>query len=206
MVIAAGAVASSDRRGRLWCWLTIVGVMALTAILMRLEGRLWWCECGEVRVWISNVWTSHCSQHLFDPYSLTHLSHGLIFCWVLGWLVPRWPLERQLVVAVVLAAGWEVLENSPMIIDRYRTATMSLDYLGDSVVNALGDIVSCIVGFFIARWLGFTKSFFLFIAIELALLWLIRDNLTLGVLMLIWPIDAIKAWQTVAAPTTPIVP
>ncbi|HMN97727.1 MAG TPA: DUF2585 family protein [Phycisphaerales bacterium] len=201
MVSDISTTAPTDCRTRPWCWLAIAGVMALTAILLRLEGRVWWCECGLVRVWISNVWTSHCSQHLFDPYSLTHFSHGLIFCWLLGWLAPRWSLERQLVVAVVLAAGWEVLENSPMIIDRYRTATMSLDYLGDSVVNALGDIVACIVGFFVARWLGFTKSFGLFIAIELALLWFIRDNLTLCVLMLLWPIDAIRAWQMGAAPT-----
>lgn len=173
----------------------MLAVVALSVLLLRAEGRRWWCQCDQVRPWISDVWTSHCSQHLLDPYSLTHVSHGLIFCWVLGWLRPRWPTSWQLCVAVGLAAGWEVLENSPLIIERYRAATMSLDYLGDSVVNSLGDIASCVVGFLIAKRLGFVRSLALFVVMELLLLAFIRDNLSLGVLMLLFPIDAIKAWQ-----------
>lgn len=173
----------------------MLAVVGVSVLLLRLEGRRWWCECGQVRPWITDVWTSHCSQHLVDPYSLTHLSHGLIFCWALSWLFPRWPVAWQLCAAVGLGAAWEVLENSPMIIERYRAATMSLDYLGDSVVNSFGDIVSCALGFVVAKWLGFRRSFLLFVAIELLLLAIMRDNLLLGVIMLVWPIDAIKSWQ-----------
>ena len=176
-------------------WLVVVGLLLLSVILLRVEGRIWWCECGQVRPWISDVWTPHCSQHLFDPYSLTHVGHGLIFGWILLWLAPRWSVAWQMVVVVALAGGWEVLENSPLIIDRYRTATMSLDYLGDSVVNSMGDILSCILGYLLVRWMGFRWSLLLFVAMELFLLWFIRDNLTLGVIMLIRPIEAIKTWQ-----------
>lgn len=178
----------------------IAALIVLSVILLRIEGRRWWCQCATPRVWIGDVWTSHCSQHLSDPYSLTHVSHGLIFFWALAWLAPRWPILWRLTVAVAIAAGWEVLENSPMIIERYRTATMSLDYLGDSAVNAVGDIASCALGFFIAMRLGLWLTVALFAAAEAILLLTIRDNLSLGVLMLIYPIDAIRDWQTAAAP------
>jgi hypothetical protein len=173
-----------------------VAVVALSVILLRWEGRIWWCECRQLRVWIGDVWTSHCSQHLFDPYSLTHISHGLIFYTLLAIFARRWPVGWRLCVAIGVAAGWEVLENSPLIINRYRTQTMSLDYLGDSVVNSLGDILSCVIGFFIARWIGLWKTILVFLATELLLLFLIRDGLVLGTLMLIKPIESIKAWQT----------
>lgn len=191
-------------RARSWPWLLIVVIVAIAVIALRLEGRRWWCECGTVRPWISDIWTSHCSQHLFDPYALTHFSHGLIFCWALVLLRPRWPLSWQLAVAVALAAGWEVLENSPMIIERYRAATMSLNYLGDSIVNSLGDILACIVGFLVAKRIGFRWSFALFVVIELLLIVWMRDNLTVGTVMLLWPIDAVKSWQTAGAPITPM--
>ncbi|MBX3357663.1 MAG: DUF2585 family protein [Phycisphaeraceae bacterium] len=171
-------------------------IVAMVAA-MRLEGRRWWCQCGEVRLWSWDVWTPHCSQHLIDPYSITHLSHGLIFYMVLAWATPQWTRSWRLCTAIGIAAAWEVLENSPIIIDRYRSATMSLDYLGDSVVNSLGDVLSCIAGFFLAQALGWKKTLALLVAIELLLLVVIRDNLTLNVLMLVYPVDAIKAWQSV---------
>lgn len=183
--------------GALGPWLVIAGVLLATVTALRVEGRVWWCVCGHPWLWIGDVWTSHCSQHLLDPYSLTHVSHGLIFCGALAWLRPRWPASWRASVAVALAAGWEVLENSPVIINRYRAATMSLDYLGDSVGNSLGDILSCAAGFWLARGLGLRWSLALFAVVELALLALIRDNLTLNVLMLVWPVPAIKAWQSV---------
>lgn len=191
----------SGRSGRdPWSWWAIIALLAITVVAMRIEGRRWWCECETPRPWISDIWTSHCSQHLFDPYSLTHFSHGLIFCMLLTLVAPRWALSRRLAVAVALAAGWEILENSPFIIDRYRTATMSLDYLGDSVVNSLGDILACIIGFLVAARIGWRWSIALFLALELVLLLWIRDNLIVGTLMLISPIDSIKAWQTASAP------
>ncbi len=175
----------------------LVAILAAATLGLWLEGRIWWCECGALWPWITDVWTSHCSQHLADPYTLTHVSHGLILGGVLAWLCPSSHVLWRLCIATAIAAAWEVLENSPPIIERYRAATMSLDYMGDSIVNALGDVLACGFGFFVARRLGFLRSLFVFIASEAFLLVLMRDNLILSALMLIYPVPAIKAWQTV---------
>lgn len=170
-------------------------ILLATVAALRYEGRIWWCECGTPRPWVGDVWSSHCSQHLSDPYSLTHLSHGLIFFGVLyplrRWIGQAW----RFVIAAAVAAGWEVLENSAFIIQRYRDSTMSLEYMGDSVVNAVGDIACCAAGFWLARWLGWWRTTLLFVGSEVLLLALIRDNLTLNVIMLVYPIEAVKAWQ-----------
>jgi len=176
-----------------------LAIFGATAIIIRLEGQPWWCECGKLWLWVSDIWSSHCSQHLLDPYSITHVAHGMILWGALAFLPkrvrprPDW----QFCIAIALEAAWEVLENSPFVINRYRQQTMALDYLGDSVVNALGDIVACALGFVLARKLGLRWTIVLFIVMELVLLFWIRDNLTLNVLMLILPIEAIKNWQTV---------
>jgi hypothetical protein len=177
-------------------WLAAAALLILAAALLRAEGRIWWCECGEPRPWISDVWTRHCSQHLADPYTVTHISHGLLFFIVLARAAPRLDIGWRRAALVAAAAFWEVLENSPVIIERYRTETMSLDYLGDSIINSLGDILAAVLGFMLARRIGLVWSLALFAASELALLAVMRDNLTLNVLMLIHPIDAIKVWQT----------
>src|SRR5207237_513463 len=135
-----------------------------------------------------------------DPYSITHISHGLIFYFFFAIVTPPIALPWRLVFSLGIAAGWEVLENSSFIVNRYREATMSFDYLGDSVTNSLGDIASCAAGFLLARVLGPWRSLAAFIATELLLLWLIRDNLTLNVIMLFWPIEAIKHWQSAGQP------
>lgn len=191
-------------------WLyACLAILAGMVVAMKLEGRVWISASGLVRPWWSDVWSSECSQQLADPYSITHVSHGFFFAGLFtllgrplarrgwGWAAdPRW----HAAAAVFIAAAWEVLENSEFIINRYRTVTMSLDYLGDSVLNAVGDVLSCALGFVLARRLGFWKTFALFIATELVLLWLIRDNLTLNVIMLIHPVESIKTWQSVNAP------
>jgi hypothetical protein len=187
---------SGGSAARLAPWLVVGAVLAVTIVALHAEGRRWWCECGHPWLWVSGVWTSHCSQHLADPYSLTHVSHGLIFFAALLLFRRRLGLGWRFCIALTIAAGWEVLENSSFIINRYREETMSLDYLGDSIGNSLGDIASCALGFVIARWLGLWWSLAIFVATEVALLFLIRDDLTLNVIMLIHPIPAIKAWQS----------
>ena len=179
-------------------WLPVsaaVVVVAATAVVLRLQGRLWWCACGGWNLWSSDVWSSHNSQHLFDPYSFTHVLHGVVFAGVLRWLCPRWPTTWRLSLAVVAECLWEILENSSFVIDRYRNSTMSLDYIGDSVVNSLGDILTCALGFLLARRIGIWRSIVFFLVIEVLLLFWIRDNLFLNVVMLIHPFDAVKAWQ-----------
>lgn len=198
------------RRGRVWLpWVIMLLVTAGAAAIMHwLEVRMWWCDepDGGGRLWISDVWTSHCSQHLADPYSITHVSHGLI-AYAVFWAITRWrglpmtPERRRewgpwvMTIAVALAAGWEVLENSDFIINRYREETMSLDYMGDSVANAVGDILSCALGYVLAQRLGVLFAVGMFIVTEIVLAVMIRDNLTLNVIMLVRPVEAIKAWQ-----------
>jgi hypothetical protein len=170
--------------------------MLLTAATLRLEGRIWWCACRTPTPFSTAVTSAHNSQHLLDPYSFSHLLHGVIFFWALRVLAPRANAGWALVIALAVEAAWEVLENSPIVIARYRAATAALGYTGDSLVNSLGDVLSCALGFFLAQRLGWRWSIALFFAVELAMLALIRDNLTLNVIMLLYPIDAMRRWQS----------
>jgi hypothetical protein len=175
---------------------TVVLMTFVAVVYMRWQGRIWWCECGEFYPISLGVQSRHCSQHLFDAYTVSHVLHGL---WFFGML---WPLRNRIslgwrfVIASAIEIAWEMLENSPAVIEHYRNETAALGYTGDSILNSLCDILSCMVGFYIALRIGLWKSVALFIASELLMLWLIRDNLTLNVLMLLWPIDAIRQWQT----------
>jgi hypothetical protein len=170
-------------------------IVLLTVIVLRLEGRVWWCACGHANLWAGDPQSAHSSQHLFDPYSFTHILHGVLICGIFALGLPRLDRAWALPLAVLLEAGWEILENSPLIIDRYRTATIALGYTGDSIINSLGDILSCSLGFLVARRIGWRWSIALVVATELILLFWIRDNLFLNIVMLIWPIDAIRTWQ-----------
>lgn len=153
------------------------------------------CSCDYLLIWSGDPWSSDNSQHLLDPYSFTHLLHGFLLCGLLALIVPRLSVVWQLWLAVSIEAAWEVFENSELVIRRYREETAALGYQGDTIVNSLGDIVVCGLGFVLARRLGFRRTFSLFVLTEGALAILIRDNLTLNILMLVYPIDAIKVWQ-----------
>ena len=176
-------------------WLAIVVVLVATALLLRSQGRLWWCSCDYLLLWSGDPWSSDNSQHLLDPYSFTHLLHGFVLCGLLALIVPRMSAVWQLWLAVTIEALWEVVENSEFVIRRYREETAALGYHGDTVVNSLSDILVCGLGFVLARHLGFRRTFALFVLTEVALAILIRDNLSLNILMLIYPIDAVKEWQ-----------
>ena len=182
-------------RGKFWPGLMISGILALTILQLHRQGRVLWCACGRLNVWAGDIWSVHNSQHVFDPYSFTHVLHGMAFCGGLALLLPRMALAWRLTMAVLLEALWEIFENSPLIIQRYREATISLGYMGDSIVNSLADIACCGIGFMLAWHLGWRRSVIIFSTVELILLFWIRDNLTLNILMLICPIDAIKSWQ-----------
>jgi len=168
----------------------------LAVIYLRWQGRVWWCSCGNLNPISLHVNSQHNSQHLFDPYSFSHVLHGVIFFGLLWPLRNRLSLNMRAAIAACIEIGWELLENSPIIINRYRAATVSLGYSGDSIINSLGDITSFVLGFFIARKLGLWRSIAVFVTIELLMLFLMRDNLALNVLMLLWPIDAIRKWQS----------
>ncbi len=174
--------------------LVVCGIVIGTGALLTLMGRIPWCTCG-VGLWTSSAWSSETSQMLADPYSFSHVLHGILFFWLLRWIWPRFSLRRLLVIALLIEVGWELFENSPFIIERYRANTASLDYFGDSVLNSLGDLFSEMIGFWLAWKLRWRWALLLFIAVELLMLALYRDNLTLNVLMIVWPLGAIKEWQ-----------
>ena len=193
MTIHAALKPGSGRK--LWPWLLIVAIFGAAAILLRLEGRLWICSCGRLLIWVGQICSSDNSQHILDPYSFTHVLHGFLFFWLITWLVPRLKPASQLWLAVAVEALWEVFENTNFIIERYRTATAALGYNGDTVVNSLGDIICCLLGFMIARRLGFRRSLIAFVALEIVLIFWIRDSLLLEILMLVAPVDVIRNWQ-----------
>ena len=172
----------------------IVLSFGLAALQLHRQGRGWWCDCRRA-FWTSDAWGSLTSQTFLDPYSFTHLLHGVLFFWLIYWLAPRWPVRTQLLLATAAEAAWELFENTNFVIERYRSTTAALGYNGDTVANSFGDILCCIVGFLIAQRLGLRRSLILFLAFELILIVWIHDSLLLEILMLIAPINAIKAWQ-----------
>lgn len=179
---------------------TLALLLAALAILLAM-GRPPICSCGTVKLWHGVVQSNENSQQITDWYSFSHVTHGLIFyaaawlLWVRLDLFAGAPRRWALPVAVAVEAAWEVLENSPVIIDRYRAVTVSWGYTGDSVLNSVSDIGWMIVGFFIASRLPAWASVALAVFFELFTLWAIRDNLTLNIVMLVWPLDAIRQWQ-----------
>lgn len=186
--------AKTDRDKVLYVTATVL-VVLLMILLLRAQGRLLLCACGYFEIWTSDTCSSNNSQHLFDPYSFTHLLHGFLFFWLATLLFKRFTPGRQLWIALLLESAWEVFENSRFVIERYRTATAALGYQGDTIVNSIGDLMWAIGGFLLARHLGVRRSIFVFLFVELILLLWIHDSLLLQIVMLVWPVDAIKSWQ-----------
>lgn len=171
-------------------------LLAATAALLYLMGRPLICTCGSIDLWVGEPNSSRTSQMLSDWYSPSHIVHGFLFFAAL-WLVGRrWPLERRFLIALAIEAAWEIVENTPMIINRYREETAALGYTGDSVLNSMSDIAMMIGGFMLARRLPVWASVAIVLVLELVPLFVIRDNLTLNVWMLLAPNEALKAWQS----------
>jgi hypothetical protein len=168
--------------------------IAMAAILIAM-GRAPICTCGYVKLWHGVVFSSENSQHLSDWYSFTHVVHGFAFFGLLWLVARRATTHTRLVLATVIESSWEILENTDFVINRYREMTISLDYFGDSVINSVSDVGAMLVGFALARRLPVWASVLLVVCSELFLAWAIRDNLALNILMLLYPLDAVKLWQ-----------
>jgi hypothetical protein len=184
----------NDRR---WVLLSAAIALVLLAmiVLLRAEGRMFLCACGQFAVWVSDWCSSNTSQQLFDPYSLTHLLHGFLFFWLIALAFRRTPRVWQVWLAMLLESAWEVFENTSFVINKYRTETAALGYQGDTIVNSLGDLACALIGFLVARQLGVRRSLIVFVLIEAVLILWIHDSLLLQILMLVRPIEAIKWWQ-----------
>jgi hypothetical protein len=188
--------ALSFLRSHRWIVLAVLAVIALTAIVERSIGRSPLGPDGRFGWWDGDIWSSENSQRVLDAYSFSHVVHGILFFAFLWLVARRLPVRYRFLIALLIEAGWEILENSPVIINRYREATIAQGYVGDSVLNSCSDVVMVALGFLFASRMRPWVSVTAVLVMEVVCLIWVRDNLTLNVIMLVHPIEAIKAWQS----------
>lgn len=176
-------------------WLLAPVIVAAAATIELSFGRHPICTCGTIDLWVGARDSPKTSQMLLDWYSLSHIVHGLLFYGALWLIARRWPVERRFLAALLIEAIWEVVENTPFVINRYRETTAALGYSGDSVINSMSDIAMMALGFLLARKLPLWVAVLLVLALEIIPLFAIRDNLTLNVWQLMAPSKALEAWQ-----------
>jgi Protein of unknown function (DUF2585) len=186
----------SMKRLPLWvCVVLSLAIVASAALILLAMGRAPYYRSGPILLWYGDAWGPQNSQQFTDPYTFTHVTHGVVLYWFLQLVARRLPRRTRGVLAVAAESAWEVLENTDLVINRYRAATMALGYYGDSVINSMGDILACAVGFVLASRLPTRVTLALVVVLELTLTIWIRDSLLLNVIMLIHPIGAVKTWQ-----------
>lgn len=190
----------SKATGSSWPWgniLLIIGITAaIQAVILYMMGRVPVCECGTIRLFVNEVNSNENSQQFFDWYTLSHIIHGFLFYGLFWLIAPKAPLHVRLLLALGLEIGWELVENSNFIIDRYRANTSSVDYFGDSILNSVFDMLSMVLGFFLAARLPIWVIVATAVFFEILALIVIRDNLILNVIMLLHPFEFIRQWQS----------
>lgn len=183
-----------------WVCPTLILGVVLTGAVEFWMGRSMLGPDGKFGLWEPDIWSSENSQRMADPYSFSHICHGIMF-YALLWLVARkLPLRYRFLIAVLMESAWEILENSPFVIDRYRQVTIALGYVGDSVLNSLSDILMMSCGFLFTSQVRPWLALAVFVAMEIGCLLWVRDNLTLNIIMLLYPVEAIRLWQMDARP------
>lgn len=175
-------------------WSAIAATVLLTVGWLAVNGSVWWSSANAA-VWNSDIWSRANSQHPLDPYTLTHMMHGVLCFWMTSLLAKRLPLSRQFFLAVLFACGWELLENSSLFVERFRVVTAASEYVGDALVNSTLDIAACSGGFFLASRIRYAASVSLFLAVETVTAIWVRDNMALNVLMIVFPVDSVRMWQ-----------
>jgi hypothetical protein len=176
-------------------YLLSAAILVASAIWLLWIGREPWCTCGNIKLWHGETMSSENSQHIADWYTPSHLLHGILFYAALWWAARRLSVGWRFAIATLVECAWEIVENSDAIIERYRAVTISLDYYGDSVINSVADIVAMWAGFWLARAIPVWASVAFVVGFELLTAWVIRDGLALNVLMLLWPLEAVREWQ-----------
>ena len=176
--------------------LIVLGFLAVQALALYLMGRIPICACGTIKLWHGVAMSAENSQHVTDWYTPSHVIHGFIFYFVVWMLLPRASLVARLAFALGVEVSWEIIENTPFIIERYRAGTISLNYYGDSILNSVSDTLAMVAGFVLAARLPIWVVIGLAVLLEAFVGYWIRDNLTLNIIMLLYPFDAIRTWQS----------
>lgn len=175
-------------------WL-VAGAFATQIAVLLWLGQPAFCECGFVKFWEGEIFSQGNSQHIADWYTFSHIIHGFLFYAIARYLFPKKSFPIWLLVAVIAEVSWEIFENTPMVINHYRQQALAVGYTGDSILNSVFDVLWMVLGFIIAYKVPVKVSIFIVIAMELFVLYFVRDNLTLNIINLIYPFEFLNKWQ-----------